>query len=115
MRSTTARRGLALLAATLLSATLLLAASVSIVLADSPLPSSINASVGGGTGATPTGAVQGVSGGDDDGAGAVPGEGYFVSFQQQTPSGIVMILILLLGVAASLVIMTLSKRTNGTP
>lgn len=62
-------------------------------------------------GPVPTGSVEGVVGGQD-GPTPPPGEGYITTFQQQSPSGLVMILVLLIGVAASVVIMTLSKRTS---
>lgn len=123
-----APRRFALFAAALVSTSVLFASSVTSLLADSQLPTTINPALSGMTVAsggsptllgpsgtppdpTPTGSVDaGVSAG---GATASPGEGYIMTFQQQTPSAIVIILIVLIGAAASVVIMTLSRRSAG--
>jgi hypothetical protein len=99
MRTDVVRRGLALLAGTLLT-TLLLAIGVASVLAESPLPSAVSPTAGGAAAAVTT---------------AAPGEGYITTFQQHGPSALVMIVVVLLGSAASLAIIGLNKRAPGGP
>jgi hypothetical protein len=65
-------------------------------------------------GPTPTGPVEG----GVDGAGsatASPGEGYITIFQQQVPSTLAVILILLIGIASSVLIVMLGRRSAGGP